>query len=57
MDVRKGEGREPLCQIRHVIAIASPSGAPAQTAEHAAEGTKESKAADMDMMKNMEGAP
>jgi hypothetical protein len=57
VEVRKREDREPLCQIRHVIAIASSAGAPAQTAEHASEATKEFKAVDMDMMKNMEGSP
>ena len=56
MEVRKREDREPLCQIRHVIAIASSAGAPAQTAEHASEATKEFKAVDMAMMKNMEGS-
>jgi hypothetical protein len=55
VEVRKGD-RKSLCQIRHVIAIAISAGAQAQTGEHASE-TKEFKAADMDMMKNMEGAP
>jgi hypothetical protein len=51
-----GDDRGRLCQIRHVIAIASSAGAPAQAAEHACESIKEFKAADMDMMKSMEGA-
>jgi hypothetical protein len=57
VEVRKGKTPEPLCQIRHVIAIASSAGAPAQTAEHAGEATKEFMAVGMDMMKNMEGSP
>ena len=57
MEVRKGEDRDPFCKIRHVIAIASSAGAPAQTGKHASEATKEFKEDDMDMMKNMEDAP